>query len=55
VQITRELQARLVDMQEAMKSKDTQLAVLRVRLEEADRDLDGKRRTANQLQTHADG
>lgn len=36
-QLVRELQSREVDLHEALKAKDSQLAVLRVQLEEADR------------------
>ncbi|GFR57478.1 Golgin subfamily A member 5 [Elysia marginata] len=36
-QLVRELQARELDLTEALKAKDAQLAVLRVRLDEADR------------------
>ncbi|XP_029642822.1 golgin subfamily A member 5 [Octopus sinensis] len=38
-QIMRELQSREMDIQEALNCKDSQLAVLKIRLEEADSDL----------------
>ncbi|GAB1609746.1 golgin subfamily A member 5-like [Argonauta hians] len=38
-QLTRELQSRDMDLQEALNCKDSQLAVLKIRLEEADADL----------------
>lgn len=38
-QIIRELQARENDLTQAMAAKDTQLAVLRVRLEERDQEM----------------
>lgn len=45
-----ELQARLADMQEALGTKDTQLAILKVRLEEVNQELGSSRRSVDQLQ-----
>ncbi|KAL5009113.1 hypothetical protein ScPMuIL_014694 [Solemya velum] len=45
----RDMQAVEADLTEALASKDSQLAVLRVRLEEADRDIDNRRK---ELQNH---
>ena len=50
-QLLRELQAREMDLQEALKAKDSQLAVLRVRLEESERDIFSRRREVESLQT----
>ena len=49
-QIVRELQARESDLQESLTAKDSQLAVLRVRLEEADRELEEKRKSLKYLE-----
>ena len=43
-QLVRELQARESDLTEALGAKDSQLAVLRVRLDESDRTLNAKDR-----------
>lgn len=45
-----ELHARLADMQEALGTKDTQLAILKVRLEEANQELGSSWRSVDQLQ-----
>lgn len=45
-----ELRARLADMQEALGTKDTQLAILKVRLEEINQELGSSRRSVDQLQ-----
>jgi len=47
----RELRGRESDLEEALKAKDAQLAILRVRLEEADRERETRQRTVEQLQT----
>lgn len=46
-----ELRARLADMQEALSTKDTQLAILKVRLEDVNQELGSSRRSVDQLQT----
>ena len=53
-QVLRELRAQESDLLEAMGAKDSQLGVLRVRLEEADRELLTTRAEAKQLQTEKD-
>ncbi|KAK7104738.1 golgin subfamily A member 5-like [Littorina saxatilis] len=50
-QLVRELQAREMDLQEALKAKDSQLAVLRVRLEESERAATSKLKEVESLQT----
>lgn len=45
----RELQARERDLTAALDAKDAQLAVLRVRLQEADQELTAKRHLVDQL------
>ncbi|KAL3873305.1 hypothetical protein ACJMK2_036441 [Sinanodonta woodiana] len=49
-QIARELQAREQDLTEALHAKDSQLAVLRIRLEEADREIEKNKKTLQKLQ-----
>lgn len=53
-QLVRELQARETDLQEALRAKDSQLAVLRVRLEESDRVITEHKRETENLQTERD-
>ena len=53
-QIIRELHARENDLTEALKTKDAQLGVLRVRLEEADRELLEKKKTIDALSAEKD-
>ena len=48
-QLVRELQARELDLTEALKAKDAQLAVLRVRLDEADRRLVSRERNLEEV------
>lgn len=48
-QVVRELQNREQDLMEAIGAKDSQLAILRVRLEEADRELQGKQKQVEEL------
>lgn len=48
-QVVRELQNREQDLMEAIGAKDSQLAILRVRLEEADRKLQGKQKQVEEL------
>lgn len=50
-QMVRELQAREADLHEALKAKDSQLAVLRVRLEDADRNISEHKKETDRLQT----
>ena len=47
----RELQNREQDLMEALGAKDSQLAVLRVRLEEADREKESRQRAVEGLQS----
>ena len=49
--IIRELQNREQDLMEALGAKDSQLAVLRVRLEEADREKESRQRAVEGLQS----
>ena len=49
-QMIRELQSREADLTEALDAKDSQLAVLRVRLEEADKDLNAKKQTIIEIE-----
>ena len=53
-QLLRELQAREMDLQEALKAKDSQLGVLRVRMEEAERDVVTRKKEVETLQTERD-
>lgn len=48
-QLVRELQAREQDLTEALNAKDSQLAVLRVRLEEADRRISSKEKSLEEI------
>ena len=50
-QLIRELQAREMDLQEALKAKDSQLAVLRVRHEELERDISNRQKEVESLHT----
>lgn len=50
-QALRELRSREVDSQEALRAKDSQVAVLRVRLEECERDLAACRQRADGLES----
>ncbi|XP_076464926.1 golgin subfamily A member 5-like [Babylonia areolata] len=50
-QLLRELQSREMDLQEALNAKDSQLAVMRVQLEEADRKASGQKKELESLQT----
>lgn len=49
--VVRELQNREQDLMESLAAKDTQLGVLRVRLEEADRDLKNRQKSLESLQS----
>lgn len=51
-QLVRELQARESDLSESLAAKDSQLAVLRVRLEEADRSVKEREKQIEDLQSH---
>ena len=51
-QLVRELQARETDLTEALAAKDSQLAVLRVRLEEADRNCKTREKQIHDLEEH---
>lgn len=53
-QLVRELQSRESDLTEALGAKDSQLAVLRVRLEEADKELSRKSHVVQNLESHRD-
>jgi hypothetical protein len=53
-QLLRELQSREMDLQEALKAKDSQLAVLRVRMEEAERDISSRQREVESIQQDRD-
>lgn len=48
-QLVRELQARELDLTEALKAKDSQLGVLRVRLDEADRRLASREKNLEEV------
>lgn len=50
-QLVRELQSRESDLMEALGAKDSQLAILRVRLEEADKDVLRKSQNLQNLET----
>jgi peptidoglycan hydrolase CwlO-like protein len=50
-QMLRELQSREADLTEALKAKDSQLGVLRVRFEETEKELQGKKTTIESLKT----
>ncbi|XP_046351332.1 golgin subfamily A member 5-like isoform X1 [Haliotis rufescens] len=51
-QLVRELQARESDLSESLAAKDSQLAVLRIRLEEADRSVKEREKQIEDLQSH---
>ncbi|XP_064624072.1 golgin subfamily A member 5-like [Lineus longissimus] len=51
-QMSRELQSREADLTEALKAKDSQLGVLRVRFEETDKELQEKKTTIESLKSH---
>ena len=53
-QIIRELRARENDLTEALSTKDAQLGILRVRLEEADKELLEKKKTVEALTAEKD-
>ena len=53
-QIIRELRARESDLTEALSTKDAQLGILRVRLEEADKELQEKKKTVEALTAEKD-
>ena len=53
-QIARELRAQEGDMMEALKAKDAQLAVLRVRFEDTEKELREKVRTMDGLKNEKD-
>jgi len=53
-QATSELRRREADCREALAAKDAQIAVLRTRLEEADLELDARKRQLNELQSTDD-
>ena len=50
-QLIRELQSRESDLNEALQAKDSQLAVLRVRLEETDKELSGAKKSIERLES----
>ncbi|CAH1263166.1 GOLGA5 [Branchiostoma lanceolatum] len=52
--IIRELRSREEDLTEAITTKDAQLAVLKVRLDEADQELKAKRTMVDELQSEKD-
>jgi hypothetical protein len=49
-QFVRELQSRESDLMEAIQAKDSQLGVLRIRLEEADKQVESKQQAISDLQ-----
>ncbi|XP_022330942.2 golgin subfamily A member 5-like [Crassostrea virginica] len=49
-QMVRELQSRESDLMEALQAKDSQLGVLRIRLEEADKQIESKQRSISGLE-----
>ncbi|KAI0219039.1 Golgin subfamily A member 5 [Lamellibrachia satsuma] len=53
-QVVRELQSKESDWQEALRAKDSQLAVLRVRLDEVDKDLRMKQSLIDSVQAERD-
>lgn len=53
-QMIRELQNREADLTEALNTKDAQLGILRVRLEEADKELTEKKKTVEVLTAEKD-
>jgi len=52
--IIRELRAREEDMTESLRSKDSQLAILRVRFDEVDGELNSKRAELNSLKNESE-
>ena len=50
-QLVQELHAREMDLQEALKAKDSQLAVLRVQLEDTDRTAASRQKEVESLQS----
>ena len=50
----RELQSRESDLLEALGAKDSQLAVLRVRMEEGDKEITEKRKILDSMKTDRD-
>lgn len=52
--VVRELRSREEDLNEAIKSKDSQLAVLRVRFTEQEGELDTKRKEIERIQSESD-
>jgi hypothetical protein len=52
--IIRELRAREEDMTESLRSKDAQLAILRVRFDEVDGELNAKRTEINSLKNESE-
>lgn len=48
--VLRELQTRESDLMEVLNAKDSQLAVLRIRLEEADKNLQSSKKEMDRLQ-----
>lgn len=50
-QSLRDLRAKETDFTEALSAKDSQLAVLRVRFEEADKELYAKKQIVEELQS----
>ncbi len=53
-QIIRELRSRESDLTEALSTKDAQLGILRVRLEEADKELNEKKKTIEAVNAEKD-
>lgn len=49
-QMVRELQSRESDLMEALQAKDSQLGVLRIRLEEADKQIESKQKSIASLE-----
>lgn len=52
--IIRELRSREDDMSESLRNKESQLAILRVRLEESDNDLKAKRNEVNSIRQESE-
>ena len=50
MQVVREMRARESDFHESLQTKDSQLGIIRVRLEEADKELAAKKQSMEQLQ-----
>ena len=53
-QVVRELQSKESDWQEALRAKDSQLAVLRVRFDEVDKELRAKQSMIDSVQAERD-